>query len=409
MPMRALTVVILTVLLMAGLPAKADISLEALEAGSGVRWPQALRDQVVPSLGALNEQEPHRAVAVSVNPSLDTFAVGSAWKAPTAVMASQGALQSCEQDRAGKGLEAPCEILISDDAIIPLGRAYREAVDLTQGSQVWRVTSPKGTLYLVGSIHAMKPSLFPLPPVYEQAYQAAEQLAGEVNPLLMTDPARMSALQSLPRPSEKILRKEMPKDLKKTLEAFFEGLGAPRKLAYSAPPLAMAMELESLTLMSLGYSPQAGFEAFFARRASQEGKPFVELEDPVAVLGSLMSLPLPLQFQALVQTFEDQGRAPDLLGKLLTLWYAGDPEALFAASIEDLATLEDAALLQDTLFDRRNAAMTKALLPLLKNGKTTFAMVGAGHLGGPKGMLAMLREAGYAPVQLSLGGDPLAP
>ena len=37
-------------------------------------------------------------------------------------MASQGALQACEQDRASKQLEAPCEILISDDAIIPLGR-----------------------------------------------------------------------------------------------------------------------------------------------------------------------------------------------------------------------------------------------------------------------------------------------
>jgi uncharacterized protein YbaP (TraB family) len=409
MPMRSLTLVILTALLAAGLPAKAEITLEALEAGSGVSWPQALRDRVAPSLGALNEQDPHRAIAVSVNPSLDTFAVGSAWKAPTAVMASQLALQNCEQDRASKGLEAPCEILISDGAIIPLGLAHRDAVDLTQGSQVWRVTGAKGTLYLVGSIHALKPSLFPLPPVYEQAYQAAEQLAGEVNPLLMTDPARMSALQSLPRPSEKTLRKEMPEALKNTLGDFFEGLGAPPELAYSAPPLAIAMELEGLTLMSLGYSPQAGFEAFFARRASQEGKPFVELEDPVAVLGSLMSLPLPLQFQALAQTFEDQERAPELLGKLLSLWYAGDAEALFAASIEDMASLEDAALLQDTLFDRRNGVMTKALLPLLESGKTTFAMVGAGHLGGPKGMLAMLREAGYTPVQLTLGGDPLVP
>jgi uncharacterized protein YbaP (TraB family) len=36
-------------------------------------------------------------------------------------------------------------------------------------------------------------------------------------------------------------------------------------------------------------------------------------------------------------------------------------------------------------------------------------MVGAGHLGGPKGMLAMLREAGYAPVQLTLGGETLVP
>ena len=46
MPMRSFTLVILTALLTAGLPAKAEITLEALEAGSGVPWPQALRDQV---------------------------------------------------------------------------------------------------------------------------------------------------------------------------------------------------------------------------------------------------------------------------------------------------------------------------------------------------------------------------
>ncbi|MGD1988749.1 MAG: TraB/GumN family protein, partial [Pseudomonadales bacterium] len=172
MPMGCITTALLTLLLTVGLQAKADITLDALEAGSGVSWPQGLRDAVSPFLGDLNSQAPHRAMAVSVDDALEAFAVGSAWQAPSPIMASQAALQGCEQDRAAKGLQVPCEILVSDDAIMPLGRALRAAADLDQGSQVWRVEGPKGTLYLVGSVHVLKPSLFPLPPVYEQAYAA---------------------------------------------------------------------------------------------------------------------------------------------------------------------------------------------------------------------------------------------
>lgn len=405
--MRSLTVVILTALLIAGLPAKAEFTLEALEAGSGISWPQGLRDAVSPLLRELNSQAPHRAVAVSVDDALEVFAVGSAWQAPSPILASQAAMQGCEQDRAAKGLQAPCEILVSDDAIIHLGRALRAATDPDQGSQVWRVDGPKGTLYLVGSVHVLKPSLFPLPPVYEQAYAAAEQLAGEANPVLMNDPARVSALQSLPRPPEKTLRAEMPQELKDQLEAFLASLGAPPELAYASPPMAAAMEVEGLTIMALGYTPQAGFESYFARRASQDGKPFVELEDPIAVLRSIMTLPLPVQFDALAQTFEDLPKAPEIMQELLTLWYAGDAEDLFDATMDNLGTLEDAALLKETLFDKRNRTMTNALLPLLESGKTTFAMVGAGHLGGRNGMLAELRRAGFNPVQLTHGGEPL--
>ena len=60
MPMRSLTLVILTALLTAGLPAKAEITLEALEAGSGVPWPQAppwwIRSP--PALGRLTSKNP---------------------------------------------------------------------------------------------------------------------------------------------------------------------------------------------------------------------------------------------------------------------------------------------------------------------------------------------------------------
>ena len=76
---------------------------------------------------------------------------------------------------------------------------------------MWRVTGAEGTLYLVGSIHALKPSLFPLPG--QTAYQRAGSWPGG-EPAFDDDPARMSAPQAS-RPSEKTLR-EMPKAPKKT-------------------------------------------------------------------------------------------------------------------------------------------------------------------------------------------------
>jgi uncharacterized protein YbaP (TraB family) len=49
-------------------------------------------------------------------------------------------------------------------------------------ASVWKVTGPTGaTLYLGGSIHALRSDDYPLPPAYNRAFDASSRLAFEVD------------------------------------------------------------------------------------------------------------------------------------------------------------------------------------------------------------------------------------
>src|SRR5215510_10697730 len=57
---------------------------------------------------------------------------------------------------------------------------------------LWRVKTPASTLYLLGSVHALESSDYPLAASYEAAYSAAQQVAFEIN----IDDATTSAMQN---------------------------------------------------------------------------------------------------------------------------------------------------------------------------------------------------------------------
>jgi hypothetical protein len=58
-----------------------------------------------------------------------------------------------------------------------------------------------------------------------------------------------------------------------------------------------------------------------------------------------------------------------------------------------------APLLAD-LLDQRNAEMLEAITARLQPGQRPFIAVGAGHLGGPAGLLDLLAQRGWRPVQV---------
>ena len=176
----------------AGLPAKADIT-EALEAGSGV-LAQALRDQVVPALRRLTSRTSPPLPFPSSIPGHLCPRFGL--EGPHRGDGQPGALQL--RTGPGKGLEAPCEILISDDAIIPW--ASPSGRSRSHPGQPG-VAGNRGRGCLSGGVDSCaEASLFPYLRFTNRPTRGRSSWPGRT--LLMTDPARTSALQSLPRPSE---------------------------------------------------------------------------------------------------------------------------------------------------------------------------------------------------------------
>jgi len=58
----------------------------------------------------------------------------------------------------------------------------------------------------------------------------------------------------------------------------------------------------------------------------------------------------------------------------------------------------------EAIFFERNQAMARRLAELTRDGKTRFAVLGAGHMLGPRGIPALLCERGFEVRRVSGGG-----
>ena len=57
---------------------------------------------------------------------------------------------------------------------------------------LWKVTGPKGVVYLLGTIHAGKADFYPLPPIIEDSFKESETLIEEID---LSDPAETARVE----------------------------------------------------------------------------------------------------------------------------------------------------------------------------------------------------------------------
>ena len=96
------------------------------------------------------------------------------------LMAAITALRTCEASRRPE--QPACELRHLNDERITSGAEIRATVPTEEHPlYLWRLESPTSTVFLAGSVHILKPSLYPLPAVYDQAFAAADTLVVEVN------------------------------------------------------------------------------------------------------------------------------------------------------------------------------------------------------------------------------------
>ena len=72
------------------------------------------------------------------------------------------------------------------------GAAPPAAGDGAQKHFLWKVTGPKGVVYLFGTIHAGKAAFYPLPSVIEDSFQKADTLIEEVD---TSDPSEAARIE----------------------------------------------------------------------------------------------------------------------------------------------------------------------------------------------------------------------
>jgi uncharacterized protein len=142
---------------------------------------------------------------------------------------------------------------------------------------------------------------------------------------------------------------------------------------------------------------QLGIERFLARRARANSKPISGLESSKehnAVFADLSDRQA--EAYLLILFIKAGHQIPD--GDAITsAWRRGDVESLTQI---DREAFRDFPSLRERFVDARNRNWVPKIEGYLRSGKTYFVVVGAGHMGGPGGLLALLRARGYGIEQL---------
>lgn len=261
---------------------------------------------------------------------------------------------------------------------------------------MWRVQKGETTVDLLGSIHAMRPEAYPLPPAIEAAFDAAEVVVFEVDLDEMNGAAfKMLAAGSFE--GGRTLEQELGPELWGRLAATVDGTGlAPAALQFMKPWMA-ALSVAGLELARAGYQPSAGLDMHLSQRAEDSGKERQALETVEEQLALFTGLSPEESTAFLRSTLDELETMVPLLDRLAASWRVGD-----VGPVEDLLGSEFAEFpaLRAKLVVDRNLAWLERIEALLDDRRDALVVVGALHLVGSEGLVALLRGRGYTVTQL---------
>jgi uncharacterized protein YbaP (TraB family) len=264
---------------------------------------------------------------------------------------------------------------------------------------LWTVAGRHNTVYLLGSIHVLRPDDAALPPVAAAAYRDAERLVMEIDldDATSSDPVAMAAtMQQMARlPAGTDLHSVLGGDYSKVADyAQRSGLDLAMLDAYS--PWFVAVMLLQTDLARRGFSSEFGVEQVVARQAATDGKPIAGLETPQQQFAILAGLPMPLQKRFLLMTLEDSEQFDAELRDMLAAWTAGDTQRLARVLGDEF---DDFPELYRPLTEDRNRAWVPQIVDLLDDEDDYLVVVGALHLVGPNSVIDLLQKRGLTVTQ----------
>ena len=309
------------------------------------------------------------------------------------IAATQAALQACEAQRRGAG--SACEIKRLNAETITTGAEIRSRLPVAPHPlYLWRYQGANAVVYLAGSIHVLKPSLYPLPEQFEEAFRAADHLAVEVDLSRYApgDLQQRAARYIQLAPGGTTLQSVLPAPLYGRLIDRLARYGMAEANVSGAKPSFLMNQLVVARLFSLGYLPEYGIEQHFLEQRGN--RTVLELESLDAQLALLYDQPMPTQIQLLADTLDQEAEVEAIIADMLAAWLSGDDASLLRLFEVQAGNSELSRAFNTKLLDERNVTMAQTIRRYLAGSGTYFVLIGAGHFVGDQGIISLLDRQG---------------
>ncbi|WP_099866932.1 TraB/GumN family protein [Pararhizobium haloflavum] len=269
---------------------------------------------------------------------------------------------------------------------------------------LWRIEDDGAApSWLFGTMHVSDPQVTELAPETEKAFNAAATIVIETDEII--DPERaQSAILARPEltmftDGETLESLMKPGDYALVSERL-EELGLPVAAVTRMKPWMVA---GLIALPACEMARKAKGEAFLDKMLAEEaiakGKVLKGLETVEEQLTAMAELPMEFHLDGLVETVSLGPLLDDVMTTMTDLYLEGKtgmilPMIRQAAPAGSQIDGEGYAAFEERIILARNRLMAERAVPIISEGNA-FIAVGALHLPGEEGLIALLRDAGY--------------
>jgi uncharacterized protein YbaP (TraB family) len=258
---------------------------------------------------------------------------------------------------------------------------------------MWKATTPTTVVYLVGSVHAASPDMYPLPPAMEAAFKDSKVLVVEVDVTKAnTFALAMKAMKDGMYTNGDTLDKHLPAETWKQLQKVCDDLGLPAASVASMKPWLAGVTVQGLVAMKAGLDPESGIDMHFLK--ADKGKRVVELETAESQLDLMANLTEDEQLAMVDMQGETAASLQEKLKKLIDAWKRGDAALTEKLEADSETGGAAAKSISKKLIDDRNGPMAEKIAGLAGGNDHVFVVVGAAHLLGDNGVVALLQKKG---------------
>ena len=268
-----------------------------------------------------------------------------------------------------------------------LGSSYQLPAQGNQSSLLWEI-SGNGLAkpsYLFGTFHIMCKRDFRISDTLENKLREVNRFFGE---LKLDDPALQTKLMSRLLMTGNTLQTMIPELEYPVISKKFQAItGMPLLMLNNFKPF---MSISLLALNSVSCKETVQPETEFLKLAEKYGIPVMGLETVDDQLSAIDKERLDSQLSSLKKTVMNFDSVKNVMTEMIAVYKSRNIDSLYRYMMQ--AGMSDD--FETSLLDKRNENWVPIIEESIKKEPSFFA-VGAGHLGGQKGVISLLRMKGY--------------
>ncbi len=258
----------------------------------------------------------------------------------------------------------------------------------TENSLLWEITAPNSAnpSYLFGTIHLICPADFSLSDSLKAAVARTQQIALEVD---MDDPGMMAEMMKTMnmREGNELKNLVSEQDYAKISQFYKDSVGMGIAMFEKAKPFVLMGPLFSSIL---DCQPQS-YEMALVELAGKQKSEVIGIETLSEQMAIFDTIPYKDQIKMVLSLIDSLPQARKEFKNLVALYKSQNINDLYSMTLKSDFGLDGNE--EVMLFERNQKWISR--IQKTMSEKSTFFAVGAAHLGGERGVIALLRKEGY--------------